>query len=373
MMSFECVPFELPSSRRACSFGATVHGVDLSDERIDDDKQFVRAMTAQLHRHKLLVFRKQGRLSGERQVAISRWFGELHSTFYKHPKSPHPDIFRVSNDPRQGCINVGRAGWHIDGSFLPAPFKLQTMHFWHASRGGVTEFASFSDLLQDVPQSKRDFWRRLTFISADGICNPLVWLHPVTREECMVFHCGRSFMRGLAIDVGTEAQRELSEEETEQVILDLEQQLSTRSYKMVRPGLAVRWRMIPWGKKRNNKHRAVNTDSIHNGAHTQTSQQGGARHQKRTPSPFLQAWEDGDFALVDNLALAHFATPETQLRPDEVGLRILHRTTVHGDGQPATAARPWVEQVEHHEHNTEGEHSGRTCRSTSGTAGGALS
>eukprot|EP00051_Salpingoeca_urceolata_P013493 m.169562 g.169562 ORF g.169562 m.169562 type:complete len:318 (-) comp17807_c1_seq8:51-1004(-) len=317
MMSFECVPFELPSSRRACSFGATVHGVDLSDERIDDDKQFVRAMTAQLHRHKLLVFRKQGRLSGERQVAISRWFGELHSTFYKHPKSPHPDIFRVSNDPRQGCINVGRAGWHIDGSFLPAPFKLQTMHFWHASRGGVTEFASFSDLLQDVPQSKRDFWRRLTFISADGICNPLVWLHPVTREECMVFHCGRSFMRGLAIDVGTEAQRELSEEETEQVILDLEQQLSTRSYKM--------------------------------------------------------AWEDGDFALVDNLALAHFATPETQLRPDEVGLRILHRTTVHGDGQPATAARPWVEQVEHHEHNTEGEHSGRTCRSTSGTAGGALS
>jgi taurine dioxygenase len=49
------------------------------------------------------VFRGQGVVSGERQVAISRWFGELESTFYKHPLSPHPDVFRVSNDPSQGC------------------------------------------------------------------------------------------------------------------------------------------------------------------------------------------------------------------------------------------------------------------------------
>ena len=42
-------------------------------------------------------------MSGERQVAISRFFGELESTFYKHKLSPHPDVFRVSNDPQQGC------------------------------------------------------------------------------------------------------------------------------------------------------------------------------------------------------------------------------------------------------------------------------
>ncbi len=54
-------------------------------------------------RHRLLVFRDQGIVSGERQVEISRWFGELESTFYKHPHSPHPDVFRVSNDEQTGC------------------------------------------------------------------------------------------------------------------------------------------------------------------------------------------------------------------------------------------------------------------------------
>lgn len=44
------------------------------------------------------------------QVEISRWFGPLESTFYKHPMSPHPDVFRVSNDPAQGCTGE-RGGW----------------------------------------------------------------------------------------------------------------------------------------------------------------------------------------------------------------------------------------------------------------------
>jgi hypothetical protein len=40
------------------------------------------------------------------QVRISRWFGELESTFYKHPHSPHPDVFRVSNDRQHGCTGL---------------------------------------------------------------------------------------------------------------------------------------------------------------------------------------------------------------------------------------------------------------------------
>ena len=45
-------------------------------------------------------------------------------------------------------------------------------------------------------------------------------------------------------------------------------------------------------------------------------------------------WEEGDFALVDNLALAHYAVPGTQASSAENGLRILHRTTVKGDAGP---------------------------------------
>lgn len=47
----------------------------------------------------------QGVVGGDRHVEISRWFGEPESTFYKHPRSPHPDVFRVSNDRSEGCTS----------------------------------------------------------------------------------------------------------------------------------------------------------------------------------------------------------------------------------------------------------------------------
>lgn len=41
-------------------------------------------------------------------------------------------------------------------------------------------------------------------------------------------------------------------------------------------------------------------------------------------------WRAGDFAINDNLGLAHYASEGTQGDRAEVGLRILHRTTVLG-------------------------------------------
>ena len=45
-------------------------------------------------------------------------------------------------------------------------------------------------------------------------------------------------------------------------------------------------------------------------------------------------WEVGDFIISDNLAVGHEATPETQRPVSEVGLRVLHRTTVQGKWKP---------------------------------------
>eukprot|EP00565_Helicotheca_tamesis_P003492 CAMPEP_0185735376 /NCGR_PEP_ID=MMETSP1171-20130828/25145_1 /TAXON_ID=374046 /ORGANISM="Helicotheca tamensis, Strain CCMP826" /LENGTH=132 /DNA_ID=CAMNT_0028405663 /DNA_START=92 /DNA_END=487 /DNA_ORIENTATION=+ len=39
-------------------------------------------------------------------------------------------------------------------------------------------------------------------------------------------------------------------------------------------------------------------------------------------------WQKGDFAIMDNLGLAHYACDGTQRNRGKVGLRILHRTTV---------------------------------------------
>ena len=80
-------------------FGAIVEGVDLSASVAPET---VASIRHELHRQRLLVFRNQGRITGDRQVQISEWFGRLESTFSRHPRSPHHDIFRVSNDQTEG-------------------------------------------------------------------------------------------------------------------------------------------------------------------------------------------------------------------------------------------------------------------------------
>lgn len=74
--------------------------------------------------HRILIFKDQGIISGDRHVEISRWFGEIESTFYKHPKSPHPDVFRVSNDKNEGCTgNISRLYFQILVKYFY--FKIQ--------------------------------------------------------------------------------------------------------------------------------------------------------------------------------------------------------------------------------------------------------
>ena len=62
------------------------------------------------------MFKHQGIISGQRHVEISSWFGELESTFYKHPKSPHPDLFRVSNDPNERYTGIVMSCVYVIGN-----------------------------------------------------------------------------------------------------------------------------------------------------------------------------------------------------------------------------------------------------------------
>ena len=116
-------------------FGAEVTGIDLKSKLNED---LIATIKKDVTKYRLLIFRNQGRISGDRQVEISKWFGELESTFYKHPKSPHPDVFRVSNNEEDGCTGVGRTGWHIDGSFQPSPFGYSLYHIVSVPSSGDT-------------------------------------------------------------------------------------------------------------------------------------------------------------------------------------------------------------------------------------------
>ena len=116
-------------------FGAEVTGIDLKTKVSED---VISVIKKDVTNYRLLIFRNQGIVSGDRHVEISKWFGELESTFYKHPKSPHPDVFRVSNSEEDGCTGVGRTGWHIDGSFQSSPFGYSLYHIVSVPSRGDT-------------------------------------------------------------------------------------------------------------------------------------------------------------------------------------------------------------------------------------------
>jgi taurine dioxygenase len=50
---------------------------------------------------------------------------------------------------------------------------------------------------------------------------------------------------------------------------------------------------------------------------------------------YKHEWRTGDFIISDNAALGHEAAVETQASPAQVGLRVMHRTTVQGSEPPS--------------------------------------
>ena len=116
-------------------FGVEVRGINLGQ---DQPAEIIETIKKDVSKYRIMVFRDQGQISGERQVEISQWFGELDSPFYKHPRSPHLDVFRVSNDEKEGCTGVGRTGWHVDGSFRPCPYSHSIYHIISVPRKGAT-------------------------------------------------------------------------------------------------------------------------------------------------------------------------------------------------------------------------------------------
>lgn len=259
--------------------GVIIKGVDLNG---DISQELIQQFKTDVHKHRLLIFKEQGKVSGKRHVEISKWFGEFESTFYKHPKSPDPDIFRVSNVREEGCTNVGRTGWHIDGSFMEKPFGFSLYHMVSVPKKGNTDFVPLYELLESLPAKTRARWERLWMLPdrRDKILHPIVYPHPVTNLPTMCFHLGMT--AAYVWDYGTDKQRVTSPEETVKI------------------------------------HEEIHNEIV--------------KDNKRLI--YSHKWEEGDFIISDNLSVGHEATPETQYPVEEVGLRILHRTTIKGTSKP---------------------------------------
>lgn len=276
-------------------FGIEALGIDLSDVSLINNEQFIAQLKQDLVRHRAILFRSQN-LPGQQQVNISKALGTIESTFYKHPKSPHPDIFRVSNDEGEGRTQVGRSGWHIDGTFQKRPFMYQTMYFPSVAKEGDTHFIPLKELYDSFSADEREEYNKLWMVIGrrEALVHPLVYKHPFRPgdEATMLFHCGRPFVRGWC--------RENSEENVDDNDAHVINGVDTSN-------------MI---------HPTVIQDQLTKKIESELDRIG-----------LQMKWRKGDFLITDNLGLAHYASEGTQGRSEKVGLRILHRTTIVGGSE----------------------------------------
>jgi taurine dioxygenase len=185
----------------------------------------------------------------------------------------------LSNDRRHGVLGVGPQ-WHNDGSFIPATFSHAGYHIVRpAEKGGGTYFAHQGAAYDALSKEQQEYWSRLSSVnSASGAIHPLVHQHPISSRKCIWLHLG---MTGAVIEklLGADGFRLLNEAEIKQ--------LCHQYNDILNAGLEHGY--------------AINYE-----------------------------YQEKDCVFIDNLAVAHRASPEAHLHPEKQGLRIMHRSTVRG-------------------------------------------
>ena len=143
----------ITTEKLGATVGAEVTGVGPDDLLHDDD--LPAACLEALEAHGALVFRDL-HLDDATQVAFSRRLGEVEV----FGRGEHPEIFRVTLDPRKNPSAAylrGTFDWHIDGCTDDVPI-MATMLSAHAvsARGGETEFASSYAAYDDLDDHEKE-------------------------------------------------------------------------------------------------------------------------------------------------------------------------------------------------------------------------
>jgi len=327
-------PYEVQAFDR-CSFGGLVEGYDLR-EAIGKPEMVAR-LRRDMERYKLLVFRGQTELSGEDHLALSEQFGSTdHGLHRPHPRAPDPRLLRISNSEAEGFVQVGTSGWHVDGVMLQAPFAVQTMHFLSAIPGGDTLFLGLGELLGAMPEDLQERMRRLWFVSGvgknliagDGQLSllPLVHKHPKTGEDSMCFHLGSQYcvawIEEIEADTGGLFGGFMAGFLGGPGAADVN--LAQGTLRRLLGDGPSKFNVLPPGPTQDLLTRLIDSlDEV-----------------SRERAIWRQEWQTGDFALIDNCALAHLPDREgTQAPAVETGLRIFHRTTMVDLGMRLTSSR----------------------------------
>ena len=274
--------------------GARVWGVDL-ESPTPPPARVVQALEQEMASRGFLVFANQQNLTADGFLRASCWWGgkSLHSTHGVHPAAPSPHIFRLSNDPRLGIPNVGPQ-WHNDGSFVEGTFSHVGYHIIRpAEHGGGTHFCHQGAAFDALPPARQAFWQRLSSVNSNsGVVHPCVHSHPTSRRKSIWLHLG---MTGAVIEM-----------------LPNEQPVDkTTATGKQEPASSFRLLNIFEMKQLFHEY----NDLLNAG------------FQDRYAVNY--EYQPGDCIFMDNLAVAHRASPNAHMPPELQGVRILHRSTVH--------------------------------------------
>lgn len=131
-------------------FGATVTGIDLSDELSADT---IKAIDAAMDEYSLLYFPDQD-MNDDAQLALTRALGEPEPNHTKYGATGVIDYFgtignviddkrKRGNDDPQTRHLTGNNLWHTDSSFRLVPAKFSINHAYEVpGEGGETQYVS---------------------------------------------------------------------------------------------------------------------------------------------------------------------------------------------------------------------------------------
>lgn len=138
------------------SLGAEIYDVDLSNHI---DENLFKLINQALLDNLVIVFRDQN-LSPERQIEISKMFGELNTHPYIKGNSKYPEIIDVITNP-DDTGNFG-GDWHADVTFLDEPDAVTLLYAVELpSYGGDTLFSNQILVYEKMSEKMKEFIDKL--------------------------------------------------------------------------------------------------------------------------------------------------------------------------------------------------------------------
>ena len=281
-------------------FVARVSGLDLSKPLDDGDFGQVRDA---FHRYAVLVFPEQ-RISDDQQIAFSERFGPLEVSIRKdRPRRiANPRVSDISNvderdrvfdpDDERAIYNSGNRLWHSDSSFKRVPAMASLLSGREVPpEGGETEYADLRAAWDALPAERKR------------------GLDALVAEHSFVYSRGL-----IGYDQFTEAERAEVPPVT-QAVVRMHPATGRKSLYLGSHASHIIGRPLEEG-------RALLKDLLE----FATQPQFVYRH----------VWKHHDLVMWDNRCVLHRGRPWAEQRHR----RVMHRTTVAGDGPTVVDGRP---------------------------------